>query len=168
MLELELRKDWVLTKDMREKALAKRHQVRGAQLADKTKDLGVLELGTIVQVQNQSGVHAKKWDLSGVVVEVLGYDSYLVKMDGSGRVSKRNRQFLRPIKTFSELLKGKKQSPLISAPSHIDPNKVVPAYDPYGCANSQYDTAGPEVRPGGNTQSEEWRYIIPQRLSSIY
>ena len=42
------------------------------------------------------------------MVEVQGYDSYLVKMDGTGRVSKRNRAFLRPIRTYSELLKGKK------------------------------------------------------------
>ena len=63
-------------------ALAERHQVRDGQLEAGTKDLGVLELGQVVQVQNQTGNHAKKWDLSGTVVEVQGYDSYLVKMDG--------------------------------------------------------------------------------------
>ena len=103
-----LRNEWILTKSAREKALAKRYQVRGDQLVQGTKELGTLELGQVVQVQNQTGRHAKKWDLSGTVVEVQGYDSYLVKMDGTGRVSKRNRSFLKPIKTYSELLKGKK------------------------------------------------------------
>ena len=42
------------------------------------------------------------------MVEVQGFDSYLVKMDGTGRVSKRNRAFLRPIRTYTELLAGKK------------------------------------------------------------
>ena len=54
--KLELRKDWVLTKDLRERALARRHQVRGVQLTEKTKDLGVLELGTIVY-PNLSPIH---------------------------------------------------------------------------------------------------------------
>ena len=38
-----------------------------------------------------------KWDRTGVVVEVLPYDQYRVKVDGSGRVSLRNRQFLRKL-----------------------------------------------------------------------
>ena len=60
--------------------------------------------GQCVQVQNQTGPNANKWDLSGKVVEVLDYQSYLVKMDGTGRVSKRNRRFLKPIRTYRELL----------------------------------------------------------------
>ena len=63
-------------------------------------------VGDVVQVQNQHGPHAKKWDLSGVVVEVVGYDAYLVKLDGTGRASKLNRQFLKPIKTFQSMLVG--------------------------------------------------------------
>ena len=104
--ELQLRKDWVLTAEAREKALARRHQVRGKVLAEHTRELGVLPVGQVVQVQNQTGNHKNKWDLSGQVVEQLGFDSYLVRMDGSGRVSKRNRQFLKPIKTYGELLGG--------------------------------------------------------------
>ena len=64
-------------------------------------------VGQTVQVQNQTGPYAKKWDLSGKVVEVLDYHSYLVKMDGSGRVSKRNRRFLKPIRTYREILADK-------------------------------------------------------------
>ena len=58
----------------------------------------------MVQVQNQHGAHAHKWDLSGVIVEILGFDAYLVKLDGTGRVSKRNRRFLRPIRTYKSML----------------------------------------------------------------
>ena len=34
----------------------------------------------------------------GKVVEVCGHDSYMIKMDGSGRTSKWRRSFLKPMK----------------------------------------------------------------------
>ena len=40
-----------------------------------------------------------------MVVEVVGFDSYMVRMDGSGRISKRNRRFLRPVKPYQDMLK---------------------------------------------------------------
>ena len=105
---LVLRKDWVLTRDAREEALAVGHQVRGEAWSEKTRPQRPLEMGTVVQVQNQKGPNANKWDLSGVIVEIQPFESYLVKMDGSGRVTKRNRRFLKPIKTFRDLLKPRK------------------------------------------------------------
>ena len=39
-------------------------------------------------------------DRSGIIAENLGYQQYTIKMDGSGRVSLRNRQFLRKIEPF--------------------------------------------------------------------
>ena len=44
---------------------------------------------------NQAGSHPTKWDRSGIVVDTKGNDQYLVKIDGSGRLSRRNRRFLR-------------------------------------------------------------------------
>ena len=108
--DLCLRSEWVLTKEAREKALARRHHLRGKELDEHTRQLSTLELGTIVQVQNQHGPHANKWDLSGVVVEVLNFDAYLVKMDGTGRVSKRNRRFLKPIRTYQSLIMESKEA----------------------------------------------------------
>ena len=46
-------------------------------------------------MQNQNGPHPNKWDRSGIVLESLGYDQYTIKVDGSGRLTKRNRRFLR-------------------------------------------------------------------------
>ena len=34
------------------------------------------------------------------MIEHLGFGTYLVKMDGSGRVSRRRREFLKPVKPF--------------------------------------------------------------------
>lgn len=66
----------------------------------KSKALKPLSVGQTVQVQNQRDPHANKWDLSGVITEVLPFDSYLIKMDGSGKVTKRNRQFIKAIIPF--------------------------------------------------------------------
>ena len=100
--KLKLRPEWVLTAEAREKALSKRHLARHTDLLNKSKTLKPLQLHDIVQVQNQRGSHSNKWDLSGTIVEVLNFDAYVVKMDGSGRVTKRNRQFLRPIIPFNQ------------------------------------------------------------------
>ena len=59
------------------------------------RSLAPLSLGDKVFLQNQRGSHPKKWDKSGTVVEVGNYDQYWVKVDGSGRLTLRNRRFLR-------------------------------------------------------------------------
>ena len=87
--------------EQREKALARRHASRGNDLADHTKVLLPLEVGQVVPVQNQMGNNPLRWDKSGQVVEVLPFDQYRIKMDGTGRSSLRNRKFLRPITPFS-------------------------------------------------------------------
>ena len=100
--KLKLRPEWVLTAEMREQALAKRHLSIHTELLSKSKQLKPLNVNDVVQVKNQRGNHAKKWDLSGKVMEVQPFDSYIIKMDGTGRLTKRNRRFLRPITPFSQ------------------------------------------------------------------
>ena len=55
----------------------------------------------------QPGPHKNKWDVSGTIVEVLDHNAYLVRVDGSGRVSKRNRQFLKLIVAYSTVIGNK-------------------------------------------------------------
>ena len=43
---------------------------------------------------HQTGDHPYRFDKTGVVVEIKQNDAYLIKMDGSGRVTMRNRKFL--------------------------------------------------------------------------
>ena len=102
--KLRLRPEWVLTLAARERALARGHEVRGAQWAEHTKEQVPLRLGDCVQVQNQAGPHKDKCDVSGSIVEFLPYDAYMVRLDGSGRVSKRNRRFLKPIVPYSKVI----------------------------------------------------------------
>ena len=44
----------------------------------------------------------KRWDRSGVVLEVMEYDKYRVKVDGSGRTTMRSRQFLRKVLPYQQ------------------------------------------------------------------
>ena len=63
--DLQLHKEWILTREAREKALARRHEVRGANLDSHAHPLRPLTLGMVVQIQNQAGNHPNKWDKSG-------------------------------------------------------------------------------------------------------
>ena len=71
--------------------------MRGKDLCDHTKTLVQLEVGQVVLVQNQTSKNPSRWDKSGQVVEVLPFDQYRVKIDGTGRSSLCNRKFLRAI-----------------------------------------------------------------------
>ena len=84
--------------DDREKTLATKYVYIHKDLERHAHSLLPLPVGAGVQVQNQKGKDPLRWDRSGVVVESLGNQQYTVKMDGSGRVSLRNRRFLRKIK----------------------------------------------------------------------
>ena len=95
--ELQQRREWLCTKEQREKALSEKYGKIEHDRKQHTKELGAIEIGSSVQVQNQRGNEPLRWEKSGVVVESMGNNQYAVKMDGSGRVTLRNRRFLRPI-----------------------------------------------------------------------
>ena len=68
-----------------------------------THELPALAFGESVLIQNQTGNHPGRWDRTGVVVDTgLGLRQFLVRTDGSGRVTLRNRKFLRTCKTGAE------------------------------------------------------------------
>ena len=86
---------WKDTLDRREEALRVRHMKAQERWSEHTKRLPPLKVGDLVCIQNQVGHHPTKWDKTGVVVEVHQFDQYIVRVDGSGRVTLRNRKFLR-------------------------------------------------------------------------
>ncbi|KAJ8369165.1 hypothetical protein SKAU_G00091930 [Synaphobranchus kaupii] len=86
---------WRETLTAREEALRKRHIRTADTWAEHTKCLPPLVVGDLVRVQNQTGPYPNKWDRTGSVVEVRQHDQYVVKIDGSGRITLRNRRFLR-------------------------------------------------------------------------
>ena len=80
---------------LREDALRNRHMRTSERLTEHTRILPPLVVGDCVRIQNQTGPHPTKWDKTGIVVEVRQFDQYVVRVDGSGRITLRNRKFLR-------------------------------------------------------------------------
>ena len=97
-----VRSEWRLSAELRERALAQRHLVKHDQLSRGSKLLSPLLIGDTVMVQDQSKQKPGKWTKTGTIVEVQDFDSYLIKIDGSNNVTKRNRRFLRKITPYIE------------------------------------------------------------------
>ncbi len=91
---------WVDNAGQRETALRKRHLRTARLLHAHTKKLPPLRVGDHVRIQNQIGSEPLKWDKTGVVVEVKQHDQYVIRVDGSGRVTLRNRKFLRKFNLY--------------------------------------------------------------------
>jgi len=98
---LRVRKEWVTLAEDRERSLANRHMVSMEHYNTNTHELPPLRLGDHTSVQNQTGNHPTRWDKTGRVVEVRDRQQYVIRMDGSGRCSLRNRRFLRKISAFN-------------------------------------------------------------------
>ena len=79
----------------REEALMNRHMRAAEYWSEHTKRLPALIVGDYVRIQNQIGPQPNKWDKMGRVVEVRQFDQYVVRVDGSGRMTLQNRKFLR-------------------------------------------------------------------------
>ena len=86
---------WRDVADAREQALRPRGKAAQDKWSVGARKLPALVLGDNVLIQNQSGNHPRRWDKHGVVVEVLGFDQYQVRVEGSRRLTLRNRMFLR-------------------------------------------------------------------------
>ena len=83
-----------------EKALAKRHCREREKWSEHTRDLRPLDIGDQVYIQNLLGKNPLRWDRTGVVVEVKPFRQYSIRVDGTGRVTLRNRRNLRKFTPF--------------------------------------------------------------------
>lgn len=150
-MNLKLRPEWILTAQAREKALTKQHLARRTDLLQKSPPLKPLELNDVVQVQNKRGSHANKWDLSGTIVEVLDLVAYLIKMDSSGHITKRNRQFLRPIIPFNQ--RSQSQPPKPTLNNDLESHPKISSQSPTQLVNAaNYHDSGPSADKAGGLQ----------------
>ena len=69
----------------------------GDTVAGNTGRTQHLPVGTMVTNQNQSGRNPDKWDKSSVLVETRPHDQVVVRVDGSRRLTIRNRRFVREL-----------------------------------------------------------------------
>jgi len=88
---------WHNAWQQKEQALRTRYQGCQERLAEHARDLPPLLLGDRVAIQNQTGRRPSKWERTGTVVEVRDHEKYVMKVDGSGRLTMRNRRFLKKL-----------------------------------------------------------------------
>ena len=112
----------------RETALRQRHMKIAERLEQHTKRLPPLRVGDRVRVQNQVGSQPKKWDKTGTVIEVKQHDQYIVRVDGSRRVTLRNRKFLR---------------------------RYIPVHQPIGLRTNQLPISAPPLRQAPYASTED-------------
>ena len=86
---------WKELLEHREKGLAKRHVAMKEAWTEHTSKLAPLTVGDKVFLQNQRGSNPRRWERTGTILESKPHDQYLVKVDGTGRTTLRNRKFLR-------------------------------------------------------------------------
>ena len=98
------------------------------RLSAHTHSLPQLVVGDCVRIQNQTGPHPTKWDKTGIIIEVRQFDQYIVvRVDGSGRVTLRNRKFLR---RYTPVIP---RSSITSLPT---PNAITQTESPLGTPHS--------------------------------
>ena len=86
-----------MTGEVKDQLQGKIRADAGKRWDEHTKSLPELHLGDTVQMQNLRGRHPLKSDHNGVVVAKHNFNSYSVKVNGTGLVTVRNRASLRKI-----------------------------------------------------------------------
>ena len=104
----QLHKEWVISASEREEAFAKTNQGAEYRFNRNAHTLTPLSAQTAVRVQSKG-----LWNKSGRIVEALPHRQYRVRLDGSGRITLRNRKFLKPVVTSSNASSNATQPSII-------------------------------------------------------
>ena len=111
---------WKETWEAKEQALKNRLSKQVEKLDIGSHALKPLIVGDQVRIQNQSGSCPTKWDKTGTVVQIGQHNQYLVRVDGSRRLTLRNRRFLRklisPVRSSNQSLSLPSSSIVIPDP----------------------------------------------------
>ena len=148
---------WTDAWEKKELAMRTRYQGCQKRLAEHSKSLPNLDVGDRVSVQNQSGNKPNKWDRSGTVVEIRDFDKYIVKVDGSGRLTLRNRRYLR--KLYEDV--GLYGTPVKDA----NRSKQSPAVDTSPSAGTSDPRPNIIINPPTDTQTSEEPQQVPYTQS---
>ena len=112
------RRKWREAWARKERAIRLRYDRSAARLNFDSRSLPPLQIGDRCLIQNQHGRYPKKWERSGVVVQILPFNQYKLRVDGSQHITRRNRKFVRRLKTTSTAIQ---RAPLNEWESHITP-----------------------------------------------
>ena len=143
--------EWKAVANARECTHAKRQLRSDPKITNREMD--PLSMGDSVQIQNQTGNKPKRWFSTGTVVECLPYRQYQVMVDGSRRVTLRNRKFLKRIDPVC-----RKQ---ISPPTYIPPTEQIDQSGPV----VDIESSGRQQQHPGEARSATPR--IPQAADQV-
>ena len=163
----------------RKEALRNKHTKAAKRWTEHTKRLQALTIGDHARIQNQTGAHPKKWDKTGIVIEVRRLDQHVIRVDGLGRTTIRNRKFLMkyipvqqppPLRTITEDLRNLFKPPChyntktASSPSRAHtlespdyqqptppPSVVTNQADPYSMPDHDLESSAPNYLNCPNT-----------------
>ena len=140
----EPKQEWAMVREYRERALARRLDRDGARLEQYTKKQRVIPIGGSVAVQNQAGRFPNKWDKTGVVVENKDHDKVIIRMDGSRRLTTRNRKFVKQILSPRDLpeMIDIPSSPAQENGSNSEVEKVADEVSTAQCHRNHIDDVG--------------------------
>merc|ERR1712239_61290 len=103
----QIKKDFVMERKEREVLAAKMHKKQEAAFNKGSKSLPQLEVGDRVRIQNHTTVRTRRWDKTGVVMKILRERQYEILVDGSRRLTVRNRRHLRKVEAPVETREDK-------------------------------------------------------------
>ena len=87
----QLHEEWLAAAKTREEEYHKKHVIIALERDRHAKTLSPLKVGTFVSIQGKD----KHWKKHGYIVECLDHEQYRIRCCGSGRITLRNRRFLR-------------------------------------------------------------------------
>ena len=168
---LRIRKEWTILAEDRERGLAKCHMLSMERYNTFSKSLPPLQVGDTVSVQNQTGNHPRRWDKTGRVVEVREHGQYIIRMDGSGRCTLRNRRFLRRCQPFSV------DQAMPTSPMHITPQvpplpsdmKIdnIGQMDTTRASQVNHDNGTPLNLSDGHNNPRDQRLVCPMTIPEV-
>ena len=132
-----LHKDWIISAEEREIQFALRNKTIAKRYNAHTRPLGDLPVGTYVLLQSKN----KRWNKQGIVVEKLDHRQYNIKVKGSGRITLRNRRFIKPC----SLIQPPPPRPI--PPPQQDTQEIPIAFSPSRGIHPAHPSPVPQVQP---------------------
>ena len=147
----QMDRKFILEREERENSLAKRNLEMVANYNKGSRELHTLQVGSNVRIQNQTTFRSKKWDRTGVIVEILPFRRYLIRVDGGGRTLIRNRRFIVGIPTPAGTQQP--QNPTIGNPRQRAPDRPIRLEDSDD-KDDEHDSAPGDLQPVINISTE--------------
>ena len=157
---------WRKMRKARELGMAKLKVMNLEKLNSRpNKTLAPINPGQTVMVQNQTGSKPQRWERTGTVIETLPHRQYTIKMDGSDRVSLRNRKFLKPITPLQSDQQRPTTSTWSKLPPTLDNLDIAEESAPATPEPARETTTSPQAPSGTLPTPRRTKTAVPRRIT---